>query len=539
MSGWNFADVWEEIARVQPDKPAIECGATSLTWAEFSSRADRLGSGLADSGMVAGARVAQYLHNCPEYLETLFACFKFSFVPVNTNYRYVADELRYLWTDADVEAVVFHGVFAETIAPMRADLPSIRSWVWVDDGSGLCPDWAVPYETVISGAGSPHPDSFRNRSGDDLYLLYTGGTTGMPKGVMWRQDDLFVVLNRTALVRYPELGGVESIEELLQSAGGRSGRVLPAAPLMHGTAAFSAFGMLSAGGSVALCEGTKFDPIELLDTLAEHRCTDVAIVGDAFARPLLDALDAEPARWDLSALGVMLSSGVMWSAPVKAGLIGHLPKLLCVDTLGSSEAVGLARSISSSRGTASTAGFKLGSEARVIRDDGTPVESGSGEVGLVAIAGRGPIGYLGDPEKSARTFREIDGLRWTTPGDHATVDSDGTVRLLGRGSGCINTGGEKVFPEEVEEALKMHPAVVDAVVVGVPNVRFGESVAGFVQLVVGAVVDTDELIEFCRSRLASYKVPRRLELVADIGRAANGKVDQARWNQRARLSFVD
>jgi acyl-CoA synthetase (AMP-forming)/AMP-acid ligase II len=290
---------------------------------------------------------------------------------------------------------------------------------------------------------------------------------------------------------------------------------------------------------VVLCKGTKFDPVELLDTLADYQCTDVAIVGDAFARPLLDALDAEPGRWDLSSLRVMLSSGVMWSAPVKDGLIGHLPNLLCVDTLGSSEAVGLARSISSRRGTASTAGFKLGSEARVIREDGNSVEPGSGEVGLVAIAGRGPIGYLGDPEKSARTFREIDGLRWTTPGDHATVDVDGTVRLLGRGSGCINTGGEKVFPEEVEEALKLHPAVVDAVVVGVPNLRFGESVAGFVQLVEGSATDSKALIEFCRLSLAAYKVPRGLELVSDIGRAANGKVDQTRWKEQARHSFAE
>ncbi|CAM8637326.1 CaiC Acyl-CoA synthetases (AMP-forming)/AMP-acid ligases II [Acidimicrobiia bacterium] len=538
MSGWNFADVWEEIARVQPDKLAIACGETERTWSEFSSRADRLGSGLADRGVVAEARVAQYLHNGPEYLESLFACFKFSFVPVNTNYRYVADELRYLWSDADVEAVIFHGTFAGTIASLRPNLPSIRLWVWVDDSSGPCPEWAVPYETLVSDSAAPTPDSFRHRSGDDLYLLYTGGTTGTPKGVMWRQDDLFVVLNRTALVRYPEDAGAESIEATLRERGEHFGRVLPAAPLMHGTAAFSAFGMLSAGGAVILCEGTKFDPVELLDTLARHHCTDVAIVGDAFARPLLDALDAEPGRRDLSALVVMLSSGVMWSAPVKDGLIGHLPNLLCVDTLGSSEAVGLARSISSSRGTASTAGFKLGSDARVIREDGNSIEPGSGEVGLVAIAGRGPIGYLGDPEKSARTFREIDGMRWTTPGDHATVDTDGTVRLLGRGSGCINTGGEKVFPEEVEEVLKLHSDVIDSVVVGVPNVRFGESVAGFVQLVEGSAVDVESLIEFCRSRLAAYKVPRRLELVADIGRAANGKVDQARWKMQAGQSFA-
>jgi acyl-CoA synthetase (AMP-forming)/AMP-acid ligase II len=539
LTGWNFADVWEEIACVQPDKLAIAYGETSRTWAEFSARAGRLGSGLANCGVVAGGRVAQYLHNAPEYLEALFACFKFSFVPVNTNYRYVADELRYLWTDADVEAVVFHGAFSETIALLRGDLPSIRLWVWVDDSSGPCPEWAEPYETLVSESALPSADSFRNRSGDDLYLLYTGGTTGMPKGVMWRQDDLFVVLNRTALVRYPEDGGVESIEVTLRESAEHSGRVLPAAPLMHGTAAFSAFGMLSAGGAVILCKGTKFDAVELLDTLAEHECTDVAIVGDAFARPLLDALDAEPGRWDLSALRVMLSSGVMWSAPVKDGLIGHLPNLLCVDTLGSSEAVGLARSISSRRGTASTAGFKLGSEARVIREDGNPVDPGTGEVGLVAIAGRGPAGYLGDPEKSARTFREIDGRRWTTPGDHATVDVDGTVKFLGRGSGCINTGGEKVFPEEVEEVLKLHPAVVDAVVLGVPNARFGESVAGFVQLVEGSATDSKALIEFCRLSLAAYKVPRGLELVSDIGRAANGKVDQTRWKEQGRRSFAE
>jgi acyl-CoA synthetase (AMP-forming)/AMP-acid ligase II len=538
LSGWNFADAWEEIARIQPDRLAIACGETSRTWAEFSSRADRLGSGLADRGVAAGGKVAQYLHNGPEYLEALFACFKFSFVPVNTNYRYVADELRYLWIDAGVEAVVFHGTFVETVASLRADLPSVRSWIWVDDSSGPCPEWAVPYESLVSESALTS-ESFRNRSGDDLYLLYTGGTTGMPKGVMWRQDDLFVVLNRTALVRYPEHGGVESIDVTIRESAEHSGRVLPAAPLMHGTAAFAAFGMLSAGGAVVLCKGTKFDPVELLDTLAHYQCTDVAIVGDAFARPLLDALDAEPGRWDLSSLRVMLSSGVMWSAPVKDGLIGHLPNLLCVDTLGSSEAVGLARSISSRRGTASTAGFKLGSEARVIREDGNSVEPGSGEVGLVAIAGRGPIGYLGDPEKSARTFREIDGLRWTTPGDHATVDVDGTVRLLGRGSGCINTGGEKVFPEEVEEALKLHPAVVDAVVVGVPNLRFGESVAGFVQLVEGSATDSKALIEFCRLSLAAYKVPRGLELVSDIGRAANGKVDQTRWKEQARHSFAE
>ena len=532
MSAWNFASVWEEIARIQPERAAIVHDGTELSWSEFAERSDRLGSSLAARGVACGAKVAQYLYNTPEYLESLFACFKYSYVPVNTNYRYVADELRYLWSDADVEVVIFHGSFTVTIESIRNELTGITQWVWVDDASGPCPDWAVPYESLVAKANAvdvEEDEHRRARSGDDLYLLYTGGTTGKPKGVMWRQDDLFVVLNRTALVRYPEDGGIESIATTLAVAGNERGRVLPAAPLMHGTAAFSAFGMLSAGGAVVLCRGSKFDVEELLDTLADARCTDVAIVGDAFARPILDALDREPDRWDLSALRVMLSSGVMWSAQVKDGLIAQLPDLLCVDTLGSSEAVGLARSISSNRGTAKTAGFKLGSEARVIREDGTSVTPGSGEVGLVAIAGRGPIGYLGDPEKSARTFREIDGLRWTTPGDNATVDADGSVRLLGRGSGCINTGGEKVFPEEVEEVLKMHPRVVDAVVVGTPDTRFGEMVVGFAQLDPGSALESEELLEFCRSHLAAYKIPRRLTMVADIGRAANGKVDQARW----------
>jgi len=309
--------------------------------------------------------------------------------------------------------------------------------------------------------------------------------------------------------------------------------VIPAAPLMHGTAAFSAFAVLDSGGAVVLCENTKFDPQELLDTVETHSVTDLSIVGDAFAKPLLDALDAQPQRWDISSLKVILSSGVMWSAPVKEGLITHAPDLLCVDTLGSSEAVGLARSISSSRGTAKTAGFKLGPDAQVIREDGTPVAPGSGETGLVAVAGRAPIGYFNDPEKSAKTFREIGGRRWTTPGDFATVNEDGTVTLLGRGSGCINTGGEKVYPEEVEEALKLLVGVHDAVVAGAPHERFGQQVVAFVELAPGAAVDVEGLIGQLRTSLAAYKIPRHVLLVESIGRAANGKVDQARWKAEA------
>ncbi len=532
MTSWNFADVWEAIAEVQPDAPALIRGSSTRSWSEFDQRASALAAKLVEAGLTHQSRVAQYLMNSMEYVESLFATFKAAMVPVNTNYRYVADELAYLWLDAGVEAVIFHGSFTEAASQVRSRVPDVRLWLWVDDGVGECPDWAEPFEAAAT-SGRSLPDGGAERSGDDLFLLYTGGTTGQPKGVMWRQDDLFCVLNRSATIRYPEDGSIDVVQALMDTAGDERARVIPAAPLMHGTAAFSAFAILDSGGAVVLCEHTKFDPKELLDTIEAHRVTDLSIVGDAFAKPLLDSLNANPNRWDISSLKVMLSSGVMWSAPVKDGLIGHAPSLLCVDTLGSSEAVGLARSISSSRGTAKTAGFKLGPDAQVIRDDGTSVTPGSGEIGLVAIAGRAPIGYFNDPEKSARTFREIGGRRWTTPGDFATVNEDGTVTLLGRGSGCINTGGEKVFPEEVEEIIKLHALVRDAVVMGAPHERFGQQVIGFVEVNPGAEIDIEDLKTSLQDRLAGYKVPRHLVVVESIGRAANGKVDQARWKSEA------
>ena len=532
MTAWNFADVWETIASVQPDAPALLRGSSVRTWGEFDDRSEAIAQRLIDAGLTHQSRVAQYLMNSMEYLESLFGTYKAAMVPVNTNYRYVADELAYLWLDAGVEAVMFHGSFTDSTNEVRARVPAVKLWLWVDDGVGECPDWAVPYERVAT-SGAMLPADAPQRSGDDLFLLYTGGTTGQPKGVMWRQDDLFCVLNRSATIKYPEEGGLEAIVEGLAAAGSSRARVIPAAPLMHGTAAFSAFAVLDSGGAVVLCEHTKFDPQELLDTVETHRVTDLSIVGDAFAKPLLDALDAQPQRWDISSLKVILSSGVMWSAPVKDGLITHAPDLLCVDTLGSSEAVGLARSISSARGTAKTAGFKLGPDAQVIREDGASVAPGSGETGLVAVAGRAPIGYFNDPEKSAKTFREIGGRRWTTPGDFAIVNDDGTVTLLGRGSGCINTGGEKVFPEEVEEALKLLVGVHDAVVVGAPHERFGQQVIAFLEVEPGATVDIDALTGQLRTSLAAYKIPRHVSLVESIGRAANGKVDQARWKSEA------
>jgi acyl-CoA synthetase (AMP-forming)/AMP-acid ligase II len=536
VPGWNVADVWDEIARLQPERQAVVRGDDVRSWSRFEQGAALVAAGLRRAGLGRQAKVAIYLHNSVEYLEVLYGAFKGSFVPVNTNYRYIDRELVALWQAADVEAVVFHGAFSGTVADLRSEVPAVRLWWWVDDGSGPCPAWARPFDTRPGATGAPTLDDGAVRSGDDLLLLYTGGTTGLPRGVMWRQDDLFVVINRIASLRYPDEPDLTAVEAVVGAVERSRTRVLPAAPLMHGTAMFTALGALDAGGTVVLSSGVRFDPVELLDTVERERVSLVSLVGDAFARPVVDELEAHPGRWELTSLEVIVSSGVMWSQPVRDALLAHVPGLACVDTFGSSEAIGVARSISSSGRSAPTGGFELGPGSQVLDDDGEPVVPGSGAVGLVASSGRGPIGYYGDPEATARAFRMIDGVRWITPGDRAVVEADGTVRLLGRGSGCINTGGEKVFPEEVEEALKLEPAVRDAVVVGVPDERFGEIVVGIVEPKSGGHLSAAELRQIrvgLEHRLAGYKVPRRWLVVDTIGRAPNGKVDQRRWRGEA------
>jgi acyl-CoA synthetase (AMP-forming)/AMP-acid ligase II len=536
VTRWNFADVWEAVAESDPDAPALTQGPTRRTWRQFDRRANGVAAALLDAGLGHQAKVAQYLYNGPEYLESLFAAFKVAMVPVNTNYRYTEAELTFLWDNADVEAVVFHGSFAPQAEAVRQRLPRIRAWLWVDDDGAPCPSWATPYEQVATEA----PNTERRlgpwgRNPDDLLLIYTGGTTGMPKGVMWRQDDLFAVLNRTSELRYVGDGDTSEVRATLTAPRKHPPpRLLPGPPLMHGTGLFTAMSVLSCAGSVVMLASRHLDIEMLLDTIQSERITEISIVGDAFAKPILAALDSHPGRWDISSLWLIISSGVMWSAEVKAGLLRHQPGLLMVDNLGSSEAIGMARSVSRLASTASTAGFVLGADTKVVAEDGTEVEAGSGRQGLIALRGRGPIGYYKDPDKSAATFRMIAGERWTVAGDFATIDADGTVRLLGRGSVCINTGGEKVFPEEVEEALKLHPAILDAVVVGIPDDRFGETVAAVVERRPGAS-DPGEaaLIAWVRERLAAYKAPRRVLPVPTIDRAANGKVDYRRLRSYA------
>ena len=529
--GWNFADLWETISARLPDALAQQQGDRVHSWGDFNRRANGFAAALLRiDGVAEQDKVALYLYNSPEYLEASFAAFKAGYATVNTNYRYASDELVYLWDNADATVVVFHGAFAEHCDDVRARVPKVRRWFWVDDGSGPCPEWAVPYEPEALEGGDENVSGPWGRSGDHLILLYTGGTTGMPKGVMWRQDDVFGALDAANKRRMPPEQDLDAAGERVLKPGPRN---LPAAPLMHGTGMFNAISNLMVGGSITTLEGRHFDAAEFLDAVEHYRINSTSIVGDAFAKPILRALDEHPDRWDISTLRVIVSSGVMWSEATKEGLLAHNDRLIMVDSLGSSEAISMATSTTTrattdaKKGSSSsgTAKFELGRESRVITDEGTDVVPGSGDIGRVALRGRTPIGYYKDETKSAQTFVVIDGMRYSIPGDYATVEADGTVTLLGRGSQCINTGGEKVYPEEVEECLKLHGSVADAAVVGVPDEKWGEAITALVEPREGHVVEPDELIAHVKSRLAAYKAPKRVLITDAIGRAANGKLD--------------
>ncbi|MFZ6004834.1 MAG: acyl-CoA synthetase [Actinomycetota bacterium] len=528
MPGWNFADVWETVAEQIPDAEAQVQGDRRIKWSDFDSRANGVAQALLDAGVAEQDKVAQYLYNCPEYLESMFATFKAGLAPINTNYRYLDDELVYLWDNGDVVAVIFHGSFSERIEGIRARVPRVRLWLWVDDGEGSCPSWAVPYEQAAASGTAERVAGPWGRDGDHLLLLYTGGTTGMPKGVMWRQDDLFRTLVGTFVpaVRDNDPDDAQTIIREAVTAPGLVG--LPACPLMHGTGCFTQLIVLAGGGCTVTLESRHLDITELLETIEREHVNTIAIVGDAFAKPMLRALDASPGKHDISSLFMISSSGVMFSEESKQGLLGHHPGMMIVDAFSSSEALGMGQSVSSAGGTSTTAKFTLGENALVITDDGRLVEPGSGETGRVAVGGWQPIGYYKDPDKTAATFITFEGKRYSVPGDYATVEADGTLTLLGRGSVCINTGGEKVFPEEVEEALKTIETVNDAVAVGIPDEKFGEAITAVVELAPGESLDEGAVIAHVKGKLAAYKAPKRVLQIDTIGRAPNGKVDYKR-----------
>ena len=527
MPGWNFADLWERVADRFPDATAQVQGDRRTTWSEFDRRADGVATFLRSNGANHQDKVALYLYNSPEYMEGCFAAYKASLVPVNTNYRYLDEELAYLWDNADAMAVIFHGTFTPRVEAVRSRVPNVKHWIWVDDGNGPKPDWAVSYEEIANSASERYSPP-EGRSGDDITMIYTGGTTGMPKGVMWRQDDLIratVAVGNPSYYSDPEEIGATAPVDALPEAGPPG---LPACPLMHGTGWYTANMYLTAAGSVVLLEDRTFNVEELLDTIQREKVAALTIVGDAFARPIVNALDAEPERWDISSIVLVSSSGVMWSEPIKKRMLAHNPGMLLLDSFSSSEAIGMGSSVSFAGGEQQTAKFNLGADVKVVNDAGSFVEPGSGERGRVAIPGFVPLGYYKDAAKTASTFIQIDGKRYSIPGDYATVEADGSITLLGRGSVCINTAGEKVFPEEVEEVLKTHPNARDAVVVGVPDEKFGEAITALVEVDPDSGVSPEDLIDHVKATLSSYKAPKSVLIVDTIGRAPNGKVDYKR-----------
>ena len=538
MSLLIYPDVWEFNAAAGPDRLAQVQGERAITWGQFNRRANGLAQHLLDTGLTKQSKVAAYLYNGPEYLETYFAAFKAACAPVNTNYRYRAEELLYLWDNADAEAVVFHASFAPTIEEIRARLPLVKTWIAAPQAGYDIPDWAVNYEELAAKGADANVNPPWGRSLEDLNIMYTGGTTGMPKGVMWQQGDLFramggggnMILGLGALQTAEEAG--ERIKQQI-AEGALGATALACAPLMHATAQFSMLSLLAGGGCVVTLPSQRFDPVELFNEIERLGVTSLSIVGMAFAAPMLETLNRNPGRWTLPTLRRIGSSGTVWNQENKAGLLKHLPHVGMFDSLGSSEAIGIANSATTAQSAAQTAKFTAGANMAVFTEDGRRVEQGSGETGLLAHGGTLPVGYYKDPEKSAKTFRIFEGKRWSVPGDFAEIEADGTIRFLGRGSQVINTGGEKVFPEEVEESLKRHPAVRDAAVVGVPDPRFGERICAVVELNDGASAPSlAELSAHVKNQLADYKAPRELVL-APVHRAPNGKLDYKGVRARA------
>ena len=528
MAEFAFADVWEVVAGARGDATAQVQGERRFTWTELNQRADALAAAFLASGVQRQDKVANYLYNGPEYMEAFFGTLKAGLVPVNTNYRYGVDELTYLWDNADAVAVVFDASFTDLVDQVRPRVPRVKLWLQVGGGATNRPSWALPYEEVASEKVEGPVRGPWGRSPDDQIFIYTGGTTGMPKGVMWRQGTLGSSQPTSTAPPPPE-----TLDEVATQLSANPPVVLPACPLMHATGLVTALATLRQGGCMVTLENHGFDPVQCLDAVAGERVVSMSIVGDVFARPIVDALDRDPGRWDLSSLRAVFSSGVMWSEPVKQGLLKHKPSLLLFDSLGSSEAMGLGQAVSTGDGVTATASFRLGETTRVVTHDGRDVVPGSEEIGMLARSGMIPEGYYKDEAKTAATFRIIDDKRYVIPGDFAQVEEDGTVRLLGRGSQCINTGGEKVFSEEVEEVLKEREDVADAAVVGVPDDQWGEAVCAVIEAQPGVEIDEREVISYVKTRLAHFKAPKRVLLLSSLGRAPSGKLDYQRLRSEA------
>ena len=529
----HFANAWEAVAQQQPTKTALICGDREVSWGEYDRRAACLAGLLSAHGLGHDSKVGIYVHNSNEYIEAQYAVFKIGGCPINVNYRYKADELIYLIDNADAEAVFFQGCYAARIWEIRSRLPKVKLFVQIDDGTESLLNEAIEYERGIREAS---PLSTREHSPDDVYMLYTGGTTGMPKGVMYTHGQFIgVMMSAFRTIGLPVPTNTTELTEVVDLLREQdvSPVCLPACPLMHGTGMWlGTLVPLLQGGTVVTIAKLGLDPHLIWGEIERNKVSSVVIVGDAFARPMLDALhDAKAANraYDISSIQQIVSSGVMWSREVKQGLLEHHDMTL-VDTMGSTEG-GMGSSVATRGAPADTAKFKLQPGTKVFDDDDVEVEPGSGKTGKLATSGLVPIGYYKDTEKSAATFRTVNGVRYSFPGDFAIVEADGSITLLGRGSNCINTAGEKVYPEEVEEALKKHPQVNDCLVVGIADQRFGQRIVALVSSREGEMLDKDHLLDFSRDHLAGYKLPKQILLFDEVRRAPNGKADY-KWAQR-------
>ena len=534
---FHFATVWESLADTIGDRTAVVHGDKRFTWTQYDERAARMAAAFDAAGLGPNSKIGLFLYNGNEYLEAHYGAFKMRGVPININYRYMDEELRYLLENADAEAIVFHSSLGDRVERVRERLPKLKLLIEVDDGGAGKVPVARRYDEIID-SNAPMPRI--TRSEDDIYMLYTGGTTGMPKGVMY---DIGGMTRSFAALGFPLLGlappseatDVAPLVKGIIDAGG--GMVsMPCAPLMHGTGVWLGAMIPQLGGAtVVTLQSRSLDADEVLRTVQNEAVTNLTIVGDSFSKPLIRALDeaiAVGTPYDLSRLKMIVSSGVMWTAEVKEQLLDRIEHVVLLDAIGSSEG-SMGTSIAMKGVPPSTARFTQSPTTKVFMDDGSEVAPGSDEVGMVAAGGLVPIGYFKDEEKSARTFRTIDGVRYSFPGDMAMVAAGGELILLGRGSQVINSGGEKIFPEEVEESVKRVDGIVDCLVVGIADEKFGQSVTAVASLFEGTTVTEAEVIAGVKRDLAAFKAPKRVVFVTQVPRAPNGKADYKTTMQMA------
>ena len=523
----DFASVWEMISDIVPDNDALICGEEVVTWKEYDEKSSKIATALSAADLKANSKAGLYLNNSNEYLIAQNAIFKIGGIPINVNYRYVAEELIYLLDNSDSEAVFYHACYSNRIKEIASSLPNIKAWIEVSDGTeSHFPD-ALKYEELLESS-SPMDRIYRDP--ETIYMLYTGGTTGMPKGVMYKQGEFLVFLFRTLkAMGYDVPEDINNLEEQIHNFKKDDTfiRSLIGCPLMHGTGMWlGAFLPLLLGGTAITSRNLGFDADQIWTQVEDTQTSNIVIVGDAFAKPMLDALNNASNQgkpYDLSSVKVIISSGVMWSEEVKNGLLEHHDMQL-MDTMGSTEG-GMGSSVSTRDNPPKTAKFALNPGVVVIADDGEVLEPGTDKIGLIGTSGLVPVGYYKDEKKSAETFREVDGVRYSFPGDYAKLEEDGTITLLGRGSNCINSAGEKIYPEEVEEAIKRNNEVFDCLVVGVDDPKFGQKVVAVVSLEDSKQIDEDDLVNATRQFIAGYKLPKKVIFVDEVQRAPNGKAN--------------